>query len=379
MYISGIGRTKFGSLPQTLPELAYEAMYNAITDSNVDIRDIDAIFVSNFLGGPLNGQLHLNSIIASLLPGMNVPIVRVETACASSSVALKQALYSMEQYSHVMVVGAEKMTSGTVLGTTEAIAMAADRHADQLNGLIFPANYALIAQQYMQKYGVGHEVLEQVSFINHRNSRLNPLAHFYYKDVTLEAIRRSPVISSPLNLFDCSPISDGAAAVVLSKKPQGSRDVNILSSQYVTDSTSLTQRSSMTSFNAAKLAAKMAYAESHKGPGDIDLVEVHDCFTISELIALEDLGLCGPGEAAKLVSDGRILRDGDIPVNTDGGLKADGHPIGATGLAQIFEIVTQLRGEAGQRQVSCPKVGMTHNVGGIGGTAAVTILEAGKC
>ena len=352
MYISGIGRTKFGSLPQTLPELAYEAMYNAITDSNVDIRDIDAIFVSNFLGGPLNGQLHLNSIIASLLPGMNVPIVRVETACASSSVALKQALYAMEQYSHVMVVGAEKMTSGTVLGTTEAIAMAADRHADQLNGLIFPANYALIAQQYMQKYGVGHEVLEQVSFINHRNSRLNPLAHFYYKDVTLEAIRRSPVISSPLNLFDCSPISDGAAAVVLSKKPQGSRDVNILSSQYVTDSTSLTQRSSMTSFNAAKLAAKMAYAESHKGPGDIDLVEVHDCFTISELIALEDLGLCGPGEAAKLVSDGRILRDGDIPVNTDGGLKADGHPIGATGLAQIFEIVAQLRGEAGPRQIA---------------------------
>jgi acetyl-CoA C-acetyltransferase len=135
----------------------------------------------------------------------------------------------------------------------------------------------------------------------------------------------------------------------------------------------------MTSFNAVKLAAKMAYAESHKGPGDIDLAEVHDCFTISELIALEDLGLCGPGEAAKMVSDGRILRDGDIPVNTDGGLKADGHPIGATGLAQIFEIVTQLRGEAGQRQISGPKVGMTHNVGGIGGTAAVTILEASKC
>jgi acetyl-CoA C-acetyltransferase len=379
MYISGIGRTKFGSLPQTLPELAYEAMYNAIADSNVDITEIDAIFVSNFLGGPLNGQLHLNSIIASLLPGMNVPIVRVETACASSSVALKQALYAMEQYDHVLVVGAEKMTSRTVLGATEAIAMAADRHADQLNGLIFPANYALIAQQYMQKYGVGHEVLEQVSLINHRNARLNPLAPFYYKDVSIESIRRSPVISSPLNLFDCSPLSDGAAAVVLSKAPQGRRDVKILSSQYVTDSTSLTQRASLTSFNAVKIAAKKAYAESHKGPGDIALVEVHDCFTISELIALEDLGLCEPGGAAKLVSDGRILRDGDIPVNTDGGLKADGHPIGATGLAQIFEIVVQLRGEAGPRQVSGPSVGMTHNVGGIGGTAAVTILEGNKC
>ncbi|OPY27303.1 MAG: acetyl-CoA acetyltransferase [Methanocella sp. PtaU1.Bin125] len=379
MYISGIGRTKFGSLPQTLPELAYEAMYEAIVDSNVDITDIGAIFVSNFLGGPLNGQLHLNSIVASLLPGMNVPIARVETACASSSVALKQALYALGQHDHVLVVGAEKMTAGTVLGPTEAIAMAADRHADQLNGLIFPANYALIAQQYMQKYRIGHEVLEQIALINHRNARLNPLAHFHDKDVTLEMIRRSPVISSPLNLFDCSPLSDGAAAVVLSKEPQGSRDVKILSSQYVTDATSLTQRASLTSFNAVKIAARMAYAESGKGPDDIDLAEVHDCFTISELLALEDLGLCEPGGAAKLVGEGRILRDGDLPVNTDGGLKADGHPIGATGLAQIFEIVVQLRGEAGPRQVAGPNVGMIHNVGGIGGTAAVTILEGSQC
>jgi len=379
MYISGIGRTKFGPLPQTLPELAYEAMYRAVDDSDIDITDIDAIFVSNFLGGPLNGQLHLNSIIASLLPGMNVPIAHVETACASSSVAFKQALYALGQLDHVMVVGAEKMTGPGVLGTTEAIAMAADRAIDQLNGLIFPANYALIAQQYMGHYGVGHEVLEQVSFINHRNARLNPLAHFYHKDVTLEAIRRSPVISSPLNLFDCSPVSDGAAAVVLSRVRHGDRDVEVLSSQYMADSTSLTQRSNLTSFNAARLAAKKAYAESGTKPGDIDLVEVHDCFTISELIALEDLGFCAPGKAPLYVSTGRILPDGELPVNTDGGLKADGHPIGATGLAQIYEIVAQLRGEAGARQVAGAAIGMTHNVGGIGGTAAVTILEGSRC
>lgn len=374
MYICGAGRTKFGALPQSLPELVYEAMYNAINDSDIKINDIDAIFVSNFLGGPLNGQLHLNSVVASLLPGMNIPIIRVETACASSSIALNLAMYSMQQFEHVMVVGAEKMTSKTLMGQAESIAMAADRSHDQMNGLIFPGNYALIAQQYMNKYGISHEVLEQVSYLNHKNSRLNPLAHFHYKDVTLDAIRRSPIVASPLNLYDCSPISDGAAAVVLSRKRGSDRDVNILSSRFVTDTISLTERSDMTSFKAAKIAARKAYDEAKVTSNDIDILEVHDCFTISELIALEDLGFCAPGEASRLVSEGYISREGPLPVNMDGGLKADGHPIGATGLAQIYEIATQLRGEAGPRQIPGVRIGMTHNIGGIGGTAAVTIL-----
>lgn len=373
-YITGIGRTKFGSLPQSLPELAYEAMFNAIRDSHLGIKDIDAIFVSNFLGGPLNGQLHLNSVIASLLPGMNIPIVRVETACASSSVALKQAMYSLEKLDNVLVVGAEKMTSKGLLGTTESIAMAEEQLVDQQNGMIFPSNYALIAQQYMRKYGMGHDVLEQVSLINHANARLNPMAHFYYKDVTLAMIRGSPVVSTPLNLFDCSPISDGAAAAVLSREKISGRDVSVLSSQFTTDMMSLTRRDALTSFKATRLAAQKAYAEAGVTPKDIDLAEVHDCFTISEILALEDLGLCKPGEASDLVMSGRIRRNGDIPVNTDGGLKADGHPIGATGLAQIYEVVTQLRGEAGERQVKGAKIGMTQNIGGVGGTAAVTVL-----
>lgn len=375
MYITGAGRTKFGVLPQTLPELAYEAMYNAITDSKISINDVDAIFVSNFLGGPLNGQLHLNSVIASLIPGINIPIVRIETACASSSVALKQALYSLEKFNNVMVVGVEKMTSKTILGTTEAIAMAADHSLDQQNGLVFPANYALIAQQYMQKYGVSHDILEQVSLINHANSKLNPLAHFYYKDVTIESIKKSPVVATPLNLFDCSPISDGAAAIIVSKEKRSDRDIKILSSQYVTDMISLSQRDDLTSFKATKLASKKAYDEAGLTSKDIDLVEVHDCFTISEMIALEDLGFCKPGKASELITSGDILKDGKIPVNMDGGLKANGHPIGATGLAQIYEITTQLRGEAGPRQVKDAAIGMTQNIGGIGGTAAITIMR----
>jgi len=168
MYITGIGRTKFGILTESLTELSYEAIYNAINDSDLSILDIDAIFISNFLGGPLNGQLHLNSVIASLLPDMNIPILRVETACASSSVALKQAMNSMNDFENVLVLGVEKMTSKGFVGQTDAIGMASHRELDQLNGLIFPANYALIAQQYMLKYGIKHDILEKISYINHK-------------------------------------------------------------------------------------------------------------------------------------------------------------------------------------------------------------------
>lgn len=374
MHINGIGRTKFGTLAQSLPELAYEAIYKAISDSSITIKDIGTIFVSNFLGGSLNGQLHLNSLIASLLPGTNIPIIGIETACASSGVALNQALNSIGKYNNVMVIGVEKMTSDNTIGQVEAISMAADRNLDQSNGLIFPANYALIAQQYMLKYGVNHDVFETISFINHKNADLNPYAHYYGKNITIEKIKKSPMIATPLNLFDCSPISDGAVAIILSKEKKSDRDVKVLSSQLITDSISLTQRKDLTSFKATKIAARNAYKESKLDPDKIDTLEVHDCFTISELIALEDLGFCKPGKAQKLINDGSILIDGNIPVNTDGGLKANGHPIGATGLAQIYEIVTQIRGEANNRQVEDVNTGLAQNIGGIGGTAAITIL-----
>jgi acetyl-CoA C-acetyltransferase len=377
MFIIGTGRTKFGVLSQSLPELAYEAMYNCIVDSPVPITSIDAIYVSSFLCGPLNGQLHLNSVIASLLPGLNIPIFRVETACSSASAAFIQALYSLERFSTVMVVGVEKMTSAAPSRQIEALAMAAD-HDERVNGLIFPASYALIAQEYLSKYNIKHEVLELVSFINHKNANANPFAHFYEKAVSREMIRNSRTIASPLNLFDCSPVSDGAVAVVVSKDDVSERDIEVVDSHLVTDTISLTQRDSLTSFKAAKLAAKKAYETGKLSPQDIDIVEVHDCFTISELIALEDLGFCKKGEAAQMVVDGDILRHGKLPVNTDGGLIGDGHPIGATGLAQIYEVVQQIRGEAQGRQVNNAYVGMVHNIGGVGGSAAVTILRGVK-
>jgi len=374
MFINGIGRTKFGTLSKSLVELTYEAMFNAIEDSPLNIKDIDAIYISNFLGGPLNGQLHFNSIIASLLPSINIPIIRIETACASSSVALNQALNSLKKTPNIMIIGVEKMTGTKLMSPTDAIAMAGDHENDYEQGLIFPAAYALIAQQYMQKYGISHDILERVSYINHKNANRNPLAHFYHKEVTREMIKKSQMISSPLNLFDCSPLSDGAVAIIISDKKHADRDIRIISSRIATDTISLTQRADLTSFLATKIAAVKVYQDAGITPNKIDVVEVHDCFTISELLALEDLGFCAPGESSKMIENGDILINGALPVNPDGGLKANGHPIGATGLAQIFEIVTQLRLEAGSRQVTDPEIGLTQNIGGIGGTCGITLL-----
>jgi acetyl-CoA C-acetyltransferase len=374
MYINGVGRTKFGILSKSLVELTYEAMFNAIEDSPFAISDIDAIYVSNFLGGPLNGQLHFNSIIASLLPSINIPIIRIETACASSSVAFNQALNSLKKMPNIMIIGVEKMTGTKLMSPTDAIAMAGDHENDFEQGLIFPAAYALIAQQYMQKYGVSHDILEMVSYINHKNANRNPLAHFYHKEVTREMIKNSQMVASPLNLFDCSPLSDGAVAIIISDKKHADRDIRILSSRIATDTISLTQRADLTSFLATKIAGEKAYKDAGITSDKVDVVEVHDCFTISELLALEDLGFCAPGESSKMIENGDILIDGALPVNPDGGLKANGHPIGATGLAQIFEIVSQLRLEAGSRQVADPEIGLTQNIGGIGGTCGITLL-----
>jgi len=375
MFITGVGRTKFGNLSKPLVELAYEAMFNAINDSPLKITDIHAIYVSNFLGGPLNHQLHLNSIIASVLPDINIPITRIETACASSSVALNQAIGGLKKNSNILVVGVEKMTGTPLLPPTEAIAMAGDYGIDFENGLIFPAAYALITQQYFQKYHIHHEILEKISCINHKNATLNPLAHFFHKEVTMDMIKKSSMVADPLNLFDCSPVSDGAAAVIISEKRRSDRDITIMSSQISTDSISVTQRKDLTSFKATKLASRKAYSEAGLSRKDIDILEVHDCFTISELLALDDLGMSEPGRSQELVKNGDILIDGKIPVNPDGGLKANGHPIGATGLAQIFEIVTQLRLEAGKRQVNSPEIGLAQNIGGIGGTCGITIMR----
>lgn len=374
-YIRGVGRTEFGILDKNIEEMMSIAISKTLTDANTTINDIDIIFVSNFLSGILQNQLHLSSLLNNVFNFTSKPIIRTECACTSGGSAIFQALIALSKYTNVLVVGVEKLSNIDNRLVTKAMCSAENITLYFKEGLIFPAEWALVAQQHMLKYGTTSEDLNLVSYKNHKNAILNPYAHFNHKNVTMEMIQSSEIISSPLKLFDCCPISDGAAAIIISKNKKSNRDIAVIGSSFCTDYCSLTQRENLTSFNSAKNAAHEAYKQANVKPDDLDLIEVHDCFTISELIALEDLGICNPGESKELVRNGSTNLDGIIPVNTDGGLKGDGHPIGATGIAQIYEAVTQLRSEAGKRQVKDAEIALTHNIGGIGGTAAIHILR----
>jgi acetyl-CoA C-acetyltransferase len=378
MFVTGAGKTKFGILSKSLMQLAYEAVSKALEDAEIPAREIGAVYVANFLGGSLNSQLHMNSVLSGLFPGMHMPIIRVETACASGGSAIYQALMSLQRFENVLVVGVEKMTCADPREAAKSIAMAGDRVLDQNEGLLFPAAYALIAQSHMMRHATTLDDLALISLKNHANANLNSLAHFYQTKVDIDAIRSSPVVAAPLRLFDCSPVSDGAAAVVLSRKNLNGRGVKVVASSMATDTISISQRLDITSFKAARIAAANAYKEACLTPEKIDVAQVHDCFTIAELIAMEDLGFCKPGEGKDYIRTGKTQIGGELPINVDGGLKACGHPIGATGVSQVCEITVQLRGEAGNRQVDGARTGLVHNIGGAGGTCVVHILRSDK-
>ncbi len=370
MFIRGAGRTKFGKLNARLPQLLYEAIVSAKKDAGIGIEEVDACVVSNFLGGTLDNQSHLNALVSSLIPGFDKPCFRVESACASGGTAIYLASKLVGEFDNVLVVGAEKMTHREASLVTDSLASAADLELEQERGLTYPAAYALIAEEYFRKYGYTADVLTTVSLKNHANANLNPLAHFYHKTVTRADIEASPQVCTPLRLFDCSPISDGAAALVLCANKKSDRDVEVLSCEMATDAISMTQRHDITRMPATQKAAERAFKKAGIKAADVSLAQVHDCFTINELVSLESIGLCGYGKAP----DTDTSLTGALPVNTDGGLKANGHPIGATGIAQVVELVMQLRGEAAQRQVQKREYGLGHNVGGAGGSAVVTIL-----
>lgn len=373
-YVAGVGKTRFGPTSRTIPQLVQEASLAALRDAGLSPHDVRAIVVANFLGGPHASQLHLNAVVAGLFPGLHLPGWRVEAACASGGVAVHQALLALHAYNPVLVVGVERLSGIPAVESTRNIGMAGDALLDQASGLNFPATYALVAQAHMREYGTTARDLELVSLKNHANARGNPLAHFHHKVVTQADIDAAPVVAAPLRLFDCCPVSDGAAAIVLSSARQGARDVPVIGSAVATDAISLAQRTSLTTFPAARAAATTAYGQAGVGASDIDIAEVHDCFTIAELVAMEDLGLAEPGRAAEMLREGATGIDGRVAVNPSGGLKAGGHAIGATGVGQVCEVVAQLRGEAGARQVAGARTGVTHNVGGVGGTCAVHVM-----
>ncbi|MEM3616179.1 MAG: thiolase domain-containing protein [Candidatus Methanomethylicia archaeon] len=384
--IISVGISKFGKLiGKSAREIFYDAFrecIDAIPKFSVDM--IKAAFIGQ-MSGMFEHQEH-NAPIYLEWCGLNgVDGFRVECACASSGVALKLGVIAIASglYDFVLVGGVEKMTHLPTSDVTDILATASDYFFEQINGLTFPALYALMATAHMKKYGTTQEQMALVSVKNHANANLNPKAHMYGVDnVTIDKVLSSRVIAWPLKLYDCSLISDGAACLILTKPELAykfSEDVvHIIGFGQGHDTISLINRESLTSLKASKIAARRAYDMAGISPMDVDVAEVHDCFTIAEIIAYEDLGFCNPGEGGKLIERGETFRDGSIPVNTSGGLKAKGHPVGATGVAQACEIFLQLTGKAGLRQIDEAKIGLTHNVGGSGASAIVHIYVGGE-
>lgn len=374
IFVKGTGLTRFGELwGKTLEDLISESAQKALTDAKLSPDQIEAVFIGNMLYGKISGQDHLGALVTSILK-INAPAFRLEGACASGGLAVQSAIYALlsGQFKNVLVIGAEKMTDVSTSQISAAL-MGAGSEMERQAGLTFPALYALMAKAHMQKYGTTKEHLAAVSVKNHFHASLNPNAQFPYQ-IDLSKALSAPVISDPFTIFDSSPITDGAGALILSTEGE-ENDVYIAASESATDTLDLSDRSSLTEIKATSLAAQKAYQKTEIKPSDIDVLEVHDCFTIAEILALEDLGICEKGKAGDFIAQGNTKLGGKIPVNTSGGLKACGHPVGATGVKQIIEVFAQLKGGLGNRQVKKARVGLTQNVGGTGATVVIHILK----
>ncbi len=378
--IIGVGMTKWGELwEKSLRTIFTETALLAIDDAGVD--KIDSMVVGCMSSGLFVGQEHLASLLADDLGRTPVPAARVESACSSGGLALRQGFIEVASGMSdiVLVGGVEKMTDVTGCEATYALGTAADQEYEGYHGLTFPGLYAMMAVAHMHRYGTTREQLAMVAVKNHDNGSRNPLAQFPFK-ITVDGVLNSVLVADPLRILDCSPITDGAAAVVLCpadmarklKKPV----VRIAGSGQATDTIALASRKDLTWLESTHIAAQKALAMAGRKVDEIDLFEVHDCFTIAEIMVTEALGLVGKGRGGQAVEEGMTARDGRFPVNPSGGLKAKGHPVGATGVAQAVEIVKQLRGQAGDRQIKGARWGLAQNMGGSGGSSVVHVFEA---
>jgi len=380
--VVGYYSTQFGELwERSLFDLVKESIDGLLKETKIDKKEIDAIFFSNMMSGILENNLHGSSKIAQLLK-THIPVFRSEAACASGGMAVYLAIQYLKANPNktVIVVGAEKMTDFAPEEAVEGL-MAAASGEEQEAGLTFPGLYALLAQIYLSKYNYKHSHMGAISVKNHFHASLNEKAHFK-KKVTLEQVLGSPKIAWPLGVLDCSPISDGASSIMLTsdniKIKKAKHTCCILSSEIASDSISLTEREKLNSLISTVVAGNKAFRAAGIKRSDIRVAELHDCFSIAEILGMEDLGFWkkGEGGARALEYETMLGNSGDMVVNTSGGLKAAGHPVGATGIKQIGEVFLQLTGQAGKRQVQNVHYGLAQNVGGSGGTAVVTILGA---
>ena len=373
--IAGAASTAFGKSGRGLRDLAGEAARGAMADAGVEPGDIDAVYVGCFSPANFCNQEHVGPLVAEAAGVTGVPATRLEGACASGSLAVAAATHAIEARAHrtVLVVGVEAMTGLAGPFVTRALAMAGDWEKEGRHGLSFPGVFAMMARCHMAQHGTTREQLAAVAVKAHENALTNPKAHFHRR-ISFDDVVSARTVADPLTVLDCAPVSDGAAAMVLSgvDGPSGPHDVRLAAVAQASDTLSVLARADLTSFAATRRAAADAYATTGLAPADVDLVEVHDCFTIAEIIAIEDLGFFRPGEGGPAVLEQRTSVEGDLPVNVGGGLKAKGHPVGATGVAQLVDSALRLRG-ADERFPNA-EVALTHNVGGSGATAVVSVL-----
>jgi acetyl-CoA C-acetyltransferase len=377
--VLGSGKTAFGSFPdRNLRSLAAEAIEHALADAGLAPAEMEAFYLGNFAGPSFAGQNHLAPYVGSAAGLEGIPCTRIENACASGGSAFFHAWQAVSAglYDLVLVAGVEKMTSQPTAKVTEILAGAGDMATEGAAGATFPSLFAMIARRHMHEFGTTRAHLAAVAVKNHAK---NPLAHMR-KVITLEQALAGRPVADPLTVYDCSLVSDGAAALVLAPldraRSLSSRFVRILSVVQTSDRVALDEKSDITVFPAVAAAGRHAYRAAGLGPNDIDFAEVHDCFTIAEVIATEDLGFVKKGDGGRFAAGGCTALNGKIPINSTGGLKSKGHPVGATGVGQICDIVMQLRGDAGDCQVARHRVGLAQNLGGSGASCVVSILAA---
>ncbi|MFQ6059943.1 MAG: thiolase domain-containing protein [Thermoplasmata archaeon] len=377
--IVGIGHGKFGRREDaTVQELAFEPFKEALEDSGLSREDIQATVIGS--SPEYHKQRSLPGVVAEYL-GMNPQMTYLtEAACASSSAALHNAVAYIKAGIHeiVAVIGVQKMTELTTPEILALMGRVGDVQWESVFGTTFPGYYAMYARRHMHDFGTTEEQMAKVAVKNHAHGLHNPNAMFQ-KEITLEKALGSRPIATPLKLYDCCGNADGAACLIVAEESKARKisdtPIWLKGMGAASASMSILRRKKLNSLSSAVEASKQAFHQAKVGPEDLDLAEVHDCFTIAEIIAYEDIGLAMKGEGAKLIDEGQTYRDGKIPVNVDGGLKAKGHPVGATGASMAVEAVKQLRGEAGKRQVDGAELALTHNVGGIGQYCFVNIYS----
>lgn len=381
--IVGTGMTRFGVHETPLAELFGDAALSAFDDASIGTDEIDALYLGNAMGGMTENDTHLAPKLASHVGCAGVPAQRFEDACASSANAFKHAVETIEEGRHevVLVGGVERCSPETGIGTdamTRVFASAAHRQYEQPAGLTFPGVFALLTKRHMHEYGTTEEHLAEVAVKNHYHGTLNPRAHFG-RETTVEDVLDSPIVADPFHLMDCCPFSDGASAVIVANEALATsfdgESVDVAGIGHATDIAPLADMSHPPSTQAARDAAAQAYEIAEISAENLDIAEVHDCFTGAEVMATEALGLFEDGEGGPAAAEGRTALDGEIPVNPSGGLKAKGHPIGATGTGQLVELTEQLRGEAGDRQIEDVERAVAHNLGGDAATTVVTVME----